>query len=117
MDLILFLGVKTDSYICPAFVLAKFYSNNLLVLLNFRIKIKGGRGEVGDASVLVYSPDSNATFEPDKNEHLSLRDSFRAMFRRSPTTTKTPIIFSTINIQMTQEFETDDVQLSNIHVR
>jgi hypothetical protein len=45
VDLILFLAFPHASYhSCVALVLAKLYSNSLLVLFNFRIRILGSRG-------------------------------------------------------------------------
>ncbi|KAK1221249.1 hypothetical protein PQX77_015939 [Marasmius sp. AFHP31] len=56
VDLILFLVYpKEDFHITPALILAKLYSNSLLVVFNNRVKIKGGRGMESETSKVNMS--------------------------------------------------------------
>ncbi|KIP06791.1 hypothetical protein PHLGIDRAFT_445294 [Phlebiopsis gigantea 11061_1 CR5-6] len=55
VDLILFLTFSHSAYhACVALILAKLYSNSLLVLFNSRIRIIGGRGYTNDSSFISY---------------------------------------------------------------
>ena len=55
LDLILFLVFRQNNYhITPSLTLAKFYSNNLLVIFNSRIRILGARDQPGGVGFEGY---------------------------------------------------------------
>ena len=119
LDLILFLAVKTDYYICPAFVLAKFYSNNMLVICNnsFPKCIRGGRAEDNETGfVYIDFEQSNG----DAEQKLGIIDGLKSMFcRNTPpsnnvATETMQVTFRAIDAQLTSTGDGQSQLESNV---
>ena len=82
-----------------------------MVIFNFRVRIKGGRGDDANSNVMVVSVEDD---EVQRGVFSELINGLKAFFRcnLNSSSAQAPIVLKAINIQVKQEFETEDVSLS-----
>ncbi|KAF9258132.1 hypothetical protein L218DRAFT_1067158 [Marasmius fiardii PR-910] len=72
VELILFLGFTAKPYhITAALILAKIYSNSMMVIFNTRVEIAGGRGQLALSEQVIT--DSEGQFIMDRQKEMNLQ--------------------------------------------
>lgn len=126
VDLI-FVITQQTLFTMPALVLAKLYSNNMLVIFNSRITIVGGRGDAGEAisaielnhrNVLSGDRNTNGSSgrgRPPWTRRLELRKDLHRNRRHTEHASSNPHPINRIDVHITMHQEVDQTDGDSEH--